>query len=84
MLVSEGSVLNESTAAQYTTPGPPFILDKVQEGAIYSFAVKLETSDGYRSQISEVSSVEMPVGKHEVFTHVSEFNNVNYFILFFF
>lgn len=66
MLVSEGPVLNESTASQYNTSGPPFILDKVQEGTIYSFAVMLETSDGYRSQISEVSSVEMPVGKHEV------------------
>jgi hypothetical protein len=66
VLVSEGSVLNVSTASQYNTSGPPFILDKVHEGTIYSFAVMLETGDGYRSQISEVSSVEMPVGKREV------------------
>jgi len=41
-------------------------LDKVQEGAIYSFAVMLETTDGYRSTMSEVNSAQMPVGKDEV------------------
>lgn len=56
-----------STATQYSAFGPPFILNKVQEGTIYSFAVVLETSDGYRSHMSEVRSVEMPVGKHEMF-----------------
>lgn len=62
ILVSEGRVLNVTTATQYTSSEPPFILDKVQEGTIYSFAVMLETADGYRSTMSEVSSVEMPVG----------------------
>jgi len=62
ILVSEGPSLNVTTATQYTSPGPPFILDKVQEGTIYSFAVMLETAEGYRSIMSEVSSVEMPVG----------------------
>lgn len=62
VLVSQGSVLNMSTVTQYSTSGPPFILNKVQEGTIYSFAVVLETSDGYRSHMSEVRSVEMPVG----------------------
>jgi hypothetical protein len=66
ILVSEGPVLNVTTATQYTSSGAPFILDKVQEGTIYSFAVMLETADGYRSTMSEVSSVEMPVGKYEV------------------
>lgn len=66
MLVSQGPDLNVSTASQYTTSGAPFILDKVQEGTIYSFAVMLETSNGYRSQISEVRSVEMPLGKYEI------------------
>jgi len=66
VLVSEGRVLNVTTATQYTSPRPPFILDKVQEGTIYSFAVMLETADGYRSDMSEVRSVEMPVGKYEV------------------
>lgn len=55
-----------TTATQYNSSGPPFILDKVQEGTIYSFAVMLETVDGYRSRMSEVTSVEMPVGKYEV------------------
>jgi hypothetical protein len=64
--VSEGRVLNVTTATQYIASGPPFILDKVQEGTIYSFAVMLETADGYRSPMSEVSSVEMPLGKQEV------------------
>lgn len=64
--MSEGRVLNATTATQYNSSGPPFILDKVQEGTIYSFAVMLETADGYRSPMSEVSSVEMPVGKDEV------------------
>lgn len=62
VLVSQGHELNVSTASQYNTSSPPFILDNVQEGTIYSFAVMLETSDGYRSSISEVSSVEMPLG----------------------
>ena len=66
VLVSEGPVLNVTTATQYTSSGPPFILDKVQEGTVYSFAVMLETAEGYRSIMSEVSSVEMPVGKYEV------------------
>jgi hypothetical protein len=56
-----------TTATQYTSSVIPFILDKVQEGTIYSFAVMLETADGYRSRMSEVVSVEMPVGKYEVF-----------------
>jgi hypothetical protein len=58
--------MNVSTATQYSTSGPPFILNNVQEGTIYSFAVMLETSEGYRSHMSEVRSVEMPAGKHEV------------------
>lgn len=66
ILVSEGPVLNVTTAAQYTSTGPPFILDKVQEGTIYSFAVMVETADGFRSSMSEVSSVEVPVGTYEV------------------
>lgn len=66
ILVSEGPVLNVTTATQYTCRKPPFILDKVQEGAIYSFAVMLETTDGYRSTMSEVNSAQMPVGKDEV------------------
>ena len=66
ILVSEGPVLNVTTATRYTSPRPPFIVDKVQEGTVYSFAVMLETADGYRSSMSEVSSVEMPVGKYEV------------------
>jgi hypothetical protein len=64
--VSEGSALNVTTATQYISPGPPFILDKVQEGTIYSFAVMLETAEGYRSDMSEVFAVEMPLGKYEV------------------
>jgi hypothetical protein len=66
VLVSQGPDLNVSTASQYTTSGPRFILDKVQEGTIYSFAVMLEMSNGYRSQVSEVTSVEMPLGKYEI------------------
>jgi hypothetical protein len=58
--------MNVSTATQYSTSGPPFILSNVQEGTIYSFAVVLETVEGYRSLMSEVRSVEMPVGKPEV------------------
>jgi hypothetical protein len=38
----------------------------VQKGTIYSFAVMLETAEGYRSIMSEVSSAVMPVGKYEV------------------
>jgi len=66
ILVSEGPVFNMTTATRYTSLKPPFILHKVQEGTIYSFAVMLETADGYRSTMSEVVSREMPVGKYEV------------------
>ena len=62
VLVSEGPTLNISTAMQYNVTEAPFILDNVQEGKIYSFAVMLETNEGYRSQMSEVAAVEMPVG----------------------
>ncbi|XP_046384462.1 sortilin-related receptor-like isoform X2 [Ischnura elegans] len=60
--VSEGHNVDMSTAKQYDSSGPPFILNNVKEGTIYSVAVQLVTMDGYHSILSEVNSLEMPAG----------------------
>ncbi|XP_071441297.1 sortilin-related receptor-like isoform X2 [Hetaerina americana] len=60
--VSEGLNVDMSTAKQYDSSGPPFILNNVKEGTIYSVAVQLVTPDGYHSILSEVNSLEMPAG----------------------
>lgn len=60
--LSEGPALNMTTAKQFTAEGPPFIFNDVQNGNMYSCAVQLVTSDGYKSLPSEVSSIAVSKG----------------------
>ena len=56
VLVSEGSLLNETTAWKFKVSKPPFVFDNVTAD-VYSFGIKLVTSDGYKSAASEVRSI---------------------------
>lgn len=63
--------MNLSTAEQYKTAQPPFVINDVQEGTMYSFIVFLESDKGYRSHGSEqVSYVDNTRSKfvHPVLT----------------
>ncbi|KAK9512535.1 hypothetical protein O3M35_000936 [Rhynocoris fuscipes] len=62
ILVNEGPILNESTAEIYVANESPFVLNNIKEGIIYSFAVRLVTEKGFKSPLSEITSVEVPLG----------------------
>lgn len=62
ILVSEGKTLNESIAKRFLAPAPPFTLYDVSEGIVYSFAVRAVTLNGYKSSLSEIRSIEVPLG----------------------
>lgn len=55
VFVSEGDVLNESTAQRFDSIKPPFIFDNATTNS-YTFGVQLVTSSGYRSLMAEVSA----------------------------
>lgn len=63
VLVNEGNQTDEKTALKFEVNEPPFIYNNVTPGEIYTFAVYLQTEDGYRSLLSEVNSIEVPTGK---------------------
>lgn len=63
VLVNQGNQSDEKSALKFETQGPPFIYNNVTPGEIYTFAVYLQTNEGYRSLLSEVNSIEVPTGK---------------------
>lgn len=63
VLLSPGSSLNSTSVRMFDTDNPSFTIDDLGETGIYSFAVKLVTSDGYESDVSEVTSFYAPTSK---------------------
>jgi len=57
LLVSTGSSLNMTSAQQIKVRAAPYIFNPGSEEATYSYAVVLETEQGYRSLPSEVVSL---------------------------
>ncbi|XP_049769267.1 sortilin-related receptor-like [Schistocerca cancellata] len=60
VLVSEGPAFDQQKATEYEIRGPPLTLDELKSGQTYSFAVQLQTKEGYCSQPSEVVSLLSP------------------------
>uniref|UniRef100_A0A8D9B9P9 Sortilin-related receptor n=1 Tax=Cacopsylla melanoneura TaxID=428564 RepID=A0A8D9B9P9_9HEMI len=58
----EGSDMDLERAREYQVESPPFIISDVYDGRTYCFAVRLVTTRGFRSALSEIYSYEMPTG----------------------
>lgn len=64
VLVNVGeSTINETSAEIFQVDSAPFFYKNAKTHVIYSFAVRLVTEDGYRSQLSEIVSTENPGSK---------------------
>lgn len=51
-----GTDLTSTDVRIINTDHPTYILDHVREAGIYSFAVRLVTEDGHKSEFSEMTS----------------------------
>ncbi|XP_066589021.1 sortilin-related receptor-like [Prorops nasuta] len=61
ILVAENSrTINVSTAKVFTREEPPFVYPNAKFGVIYSFAVRLVSEEGRKSQLSETVNREIP------------------------
>lgn len=66
--MSEGSILTPDTAKRYEVSAPPFFFNSNSTNSTYTFAVRIKTNLGYRSHLSELTSVSrsmVSVGKVE-------------------
>lgn len=62
VLVAEGSkTINESSAeSRLADQKPPYIFKDAKTDTIYSFAVRVITTEGYKSSLSETWSTQIP------------------------
>ncbi|XP_014239724.1 sortilin-related receptor-like isoform X1 [Cimex lectularius] len=61
ILVSEGPTFNETTAKVYIADSSPYKCNNMKFGLIYSIAIRVLSDSGYRSPLSEITSVAVSI-----------------------
>lgn len=73
--VSTGKQVDTKTGKNYTLSESTLILDSLEEGQIYSMAVQIQTEQGMLSELSEVESIQVPLGMTTItFFFVKDYN----------
>ncbi|XP_026477063.1 sortilin-related receptor-like [Ctenocephalides felis] len=67
--VSTGKQVDTKTGKNYTLSESTLILDSLEEGQIYSMAVQIQTEQGMLSELSEVESIQVPLGTWSLFSY---------------